>query len=115
MKDVLDVILLIIMFIGILALTYFVTQKMAMMSKKMYFNKNMQIIEVLQVGIGNYIYIIKIGESYHLFAGGQKQGLQYCGEIDENSINTQEVEQMSFGEQLTHLMKGKKVDVRDKE
>ena len=114
-KDIIDIILLIAIFIGILGLTYFVTQKMAMMSKKMNFNKNMEIIEVLQVGMGNYLYIIKIGEGYHLFSGGPKQHLTYCKEIDGTNFSIKEVPQMSFGEQLTHLMKGKKVDAHEKE
>nr|WP_302595211.1 flagellar biosynthetic protein FliO [uncultured Cellulosilyticum sp.] len=114
-KDIFDIILLLIVFAGILALTYYVTQKMAMMSKKMHFNKNMEIVEVLQVGGANYIYIIKVGNAYHLFAGGQKQGLNYCRQIDEKELQFKEVASVSFAEQLSHFVKGKKVEAHDEE
>ncbi len=110
MKDILDIILLLIIFAGILVLTYYVTQKMAIMNKKMNFNKNMEIVEVLQVNVGNYIYIIKVGDSYHLFTGGQKQGLNYCRQIEEKELQFKEVAAVSFAEQLSHFVKGKKVE-----
>lgn len=114
-KDIIDIIMLLIVFGGVLLLTYYVTQKMAMMSKKMNFNKNMEIIEVLQVGGGNHIYIIKVGESYHLFTGGQKQGLSYCKQIDEKELQLSEIASVSFAEQLSHFVKGKKVNEYDEE
>lgn len=114
-KDIIDIILLLVIFGGVLLLTYYVTQKMAIMSKKMNFNKNMEIIEVLQVGGGNYVYIIKIGEAYHIFTGGPKQGLNYCKQIDERELQLKEVVSVSFAEQLSHFVKGKKVDDHDKE
>lgn len=114
-EDILDIIMLLIVFAGVLWLTYYVTQKMAMMSKKMNFNKNMEIIEVLQVGNGNYIYIVKVGASYYLFTGGQKQGLTYCKQIDEKELQFNEMSSVSFAEQLSHFVKGKKVENHDEE
>ena len=109
-KDMLELVLLILIFVGILALTYFVTKKMATFNKRMAFNKNMEVIEVLQLMQGQYLYIVKVGNEYHLIGSTQKGSICYCTSLKEEQLNLEQVITKSFGEQLSHLMKGKQVD-----
>lgn len=109
-KDMLELVLLILIFMGILALTYFVTKKMATFNKRMAFNKNMEIIEVLQLMQGQYLYIVKIGDEYHLIGSTQKGGICYCSSLKEEQLNLEQAKIKPFGEQLSHFMKGKQVD-----
>lgn len=109
-KEMFELVLLILIFIGILALTYFVTKKMASFNKRMAFNKNMEIIEVLQLMQGQYLYIIKVGDEYHLIGSSQKGNMCYCTSLKSEQLDLEQVKAKSFSEQLSHLMKGKQVD-----
>lgn len=109
-KDMFELVLLILIFVGILALTYVVTKKMATFNKRMAFNKNMEIIEVLQLMQGQYLYIVKIGEAYHLIGSTQKGSICYCTSLEADQLNLEQVITKSFSEQLSHFMKGKQVD-----
>ena len=96
MDAVLELLMLIIIFIGILGLTYIVTKKMAMMNRRMHFNKNMEVVEVLQLAQGQYLYIIKVGETYHLIGSTQKGGICYCHSLEEQTLDLKEVEVKCF-------------------
>lgn len=109
MDAFLELIMLIGIFVGVLALTYFVTQKIAMMNKKMVFNKNMQIMEVLQVAQGQYLYIVKVGEAYHLIGSTQKGGMNYCTQLEGDKLQFDGTTPKSFQEQLSQFVKGKQV------
>ncbi len=113
--DLLELVLLVVIFLGILALAYFATRKMAMMNKRMAFNKNMEVIEVLQLTQGNYLYIIKVGKEYHLMGSTQKGNICYCQRIDEEQLDLEKVVQPSFEAYFKHFMKGKLVKENDKE
>lgn len=105
-----ELVLLIFIFIGILALTYFVTKKMATFNKQMAFNKNMEIIEVLQLMQGQYLYIVKVGTQYHLIGSTQKGSICYCTVLEKQQLDLNEVKVKTFSEQLGHFMKGKQVN-----
>lgn len=112
-RDFFEIMLLCVIFGGILFATYFVTKKMALINKKMQFNKNMQIIEVLQLSQGQYLYIIKIGEEYHLI-GGAKDNISYCTVLDKNILNLEPHEATPFHEYLNSFVKGKQVKDNEK-
>lgn len=107
-KAYLDIMMLILIFMGVLFLTYFVTKKMALFNKKMAYNKNMKVIEVLQLTQGQYLFIVLIGKDYHLL-GVAKESVNYCIKIDEKDLNLEVPEQKFFHDYLNHFMKGKQV------
>ncbi|WP_330389646.1 flagellar biosynthetic protein FliO [Cellulosilyticum sp. I15G10I2] len=106
--------MLIFIFIGVLLLTYFVTKKMAEFNKKVVSNKNMKVAEVLQLGQGQYLFIVKIGNEYHLI-GAAKESVNYCIKLDEDNLNFEVPEQKFFHEYLNQFMKGKRVNDHEKE
>lgn len=115
MHDVLELLLLILIFIGILGLCYFVTKKMAVISKGANRNKNMEIIEVLPLLQGHYLYIVKVGKSYHMVGVSAKGSITYCKEVNKEELKLEENQgSESFKEQLSEFMKGIQVKRNDK-
>ena len=82
---------------------------MGHMNKQMSYNKNMQIIEILPLMQGQYLYIVKVGEGYYLMACAQKGNITYLNEIDESQLNLEEIKSKSFQEHFSYFMKGKRV------
>ncbi len=114
MNDILQVLFLFITFLGVLALSYVVTRKIGSYNKKTFRNKKMQVIEVLSLNQGNYVYLVKAEDEYVLL-GSSKQGVNYITSIDikEKDIrdnikdNTGEIGETGFHKELIKLMKGK--------
>lgn len=106
-KQILELIFLCIIFVGVLALTYFATRKVGVLNKKLGFHKNMEIIEVLPLMQGQYLYIVKVGTCYYLIGCAQKGNMTYLKEIDSRELIFEDKENMSFQEQFMHFMKGK--------
>lgn len=109
LNEILELFCISIIFIGVLGLTYWVTKKLGTMNKQMNFNKNMQIVEILSLMQGQYLYIIKIGTAYYLIGCSQKGNITYLKEVEESQLNLEEVRSKSFQEHFIHFMKGKQV------
>ena len=109
LNEILELLCVSAIFIGVLSLTYWVTKKLGAMNKQMSFNKNMQIIEILPLMQGQYLYIVKVGSEYHLMGCSQKGNITYLKAIDENQLNLEEVKSKSFQEHFIHFMKRKQV------
>lgn len=109
-KEILELIVLAAIFIGVLGLTYFVTKKLGSMNKQMSFNKNMQIVEVISLMQGQYLYIVKVGGTYQLIGCSQKGTMTYLKEIDPAGIQFEEIKNMPFQESFRNIMKGKQHD-----
>ena len=114
-KDMFELVLLILIFLGILALTYYITKKMALLNKRMAHNKNMEVVEMLQIVQGQYLCIVKIGRAYHLIGSSQKGNICYCTNLNEEELNLEPVIEKSFSEQLSHFMKGRQVNEHENE
>ena len=106
-KDILELGVLILIFIGVLGLTYLVTKKIALLNNSFNYNKNMKIIETIQISQGQYLYIIEVGNEYHLIGSSHKGNICYCTNIDGEKLNLEEHITPNFKEQLSILMKGK--------
>lgn len=109
LKEIFELVFLIVVFVGVLWLTYFVTRTVGMSNKKNSFNKNMEIIEVLSLMQGQYLYIVKVGEGYYLMGCTQKGNIAYLKELAKEELNLEEKGVASFQEQFMHFMKGKQV------
>ena len=81
LASILDIILLLGIFAGVLGLTYGVTKKLAVIKQGDTKTKYMHIVEILPVAMGQAIYIIQIGEAYHVFTG-TKERLEYAYALD---------------------------------
>lgn len=83
MKEVFS---LIIVFIFVIGLAYFTTKKLGTLGNMRAQGKNMKILETLQVGMGQYIHLVQVGEK--MFAMSvSKEGSRYLCEVDSGSID----------------------------
>lgn len=109
LEQIIELCFISVIFIGVLWLTYFVTKKIGMFNKGRSFHKNMEIVEVLPLMQGQYLYIVKVGEAYYLIGCAQKGNITYLNEIEAEKLDLQEVQSTSFQTQFLQLMKGKRV------
>ena len=107
LTEMMELIFICIVFVGVLWLTYFVTKKIGMVNKGINSGKNMEIVEVLPLMQGQYLYIVKVGESYYLMGCAQKGNITYLKELDEQQIKVKENTGACFQEQFMYFMKGK--------
>jgi flagellar protein FliO/FliZ len=63
----------ILIFLFVLALTYFVTKWLGGAQKSKMHNKNLSLVESLQIGTGKCVQIIKAGEVYLVIAVGKEE------------------------------------------
>ena len=75
----------IVIFLFVLALTYFVTKWLGGVQKSSMHNKNLQLLESLQISNGKYIHIIKAGEKYRVVAVG-KEEVSLLAELTEEQL-----------------------------
>lgn len=106
MKAIIEIITLLVIFIGILILAYVGTKKIANLKQGGALRKNLQLVEVLPLAAGQYLYIIKIGQEYHLFSG-TKETIRYCFKVDEENLNFSNSEVAPFNEYLKKFTKMK--------
>lgn len=108
--QILEILFLVIVFVLVLGLTYVVTRSIGVMNRKRYFNKNMEIIEVLALSPGQQLCIVKVGTMYYLLSVTQKSQITYLAKLDEEQLDLSEKHEISFQEQLLQKMKGKRDD-----
>lgn len=106
MEAIIEIITLLVIFIGILVLAYIGTKKIADIKQGGALRKNLQIVEVLPLATGQYLYIVKIGQEYHLFSG-TKEMISHCFKIDEENLDLSYSEIAPFNEYLKKFMKMK--------
>jgi flagellar protein FliO/FliZ len=94
-KAVFDIIVLLALFVGVLYLAHFLTKRIGKASELMVNNRNMKLIEVMCLSQGQYLYIVRIGEKYHLFSGS-KENIRYCMELDKEMITMPDKNEKSF-------------------
>lgn len=109
LQDIIELIVVLIIFLGVLGASYFVTKKLATFNRKMGANKNMEIIEVLPLMQGQYLYIVKVTNRYFVIGCSQKGNITYINEIEESELILNKESAVSFQEQFMHIMKGKQV------
>lgn len=88
-KSVLRLITLIILFIIVLAVTYYVTRWVGGYQKEKYSKGNIQIIEARQLGQNKFIYVAKIGSDYFALSSG-KENFSVIGKLDPEGLSLPE-------------------------
>lgn len=78
-----------IIFIGVLALTYFTTRWIATYQKGKMMSGNIQVLETLKITQNKYIQIVRVGNHYYAIAIG-KDTMTLLGELSEDEIHIQE-------------------------
>ncbi len=78
-----------LIFVGVLALTYFTTRWVASYQKGKMMSGNIQVLETFKITQNKYIQIVRIGEHYYAIAIG-KDDITMLGELKEEEIHIQE-------------------------
>lgn len=78
-----------IIFIGVLALTYFTTRWVATYQKGKMMSGNIHVLETFKITQNKYIQIVRIGEHYYAIAIG-KDEITMLGELREDEIHIPE-------------------------
>ncbi len=92
-----------IIFVGVLALTYFTTRWVASYQKGKMMSGNIQVLETFKITQNKYIQLVRIGEHYYAIAIG-KDNITMLGELKEDEIHISEdngvLPQMNFKQLL---------------
>lgn len=78
-----------IIFVGVLALTYFTTKWIATYQKGKMMSGNIQVLETLKITQNKYIQIVRVGDHFYAIAIG-KDSMTLLGELCEEEIHIQE-------------------------
>ncbi|OON98001.1 MAG: hypothetical protein ATN36_00265 [Epulopiscium sp. Nele67-Bin005] len=111
-----EVIFLLGSFVFILGATYFTTKKIAQIKLGNYGGqRNMQFVEALPLAANQFVYIVKIGDEYHLFCSS-KEVLNYGAKIEGLDINlNSENTTTTFSENIANAIKSTKVNLQKEE
>ena len=112
LKELIELLGVFVIFIGVMGIAYWMSKKIGMMNKEISFHKNMKVVEILPLMQGQYLYIVKVGTTYHLMGCSQKGNMVYLKEVDEAQLNLDEIKNKSFQEHFVHFMK-RKQEVED--
>lgn len=85
MRGVLDLILLLLIFAGIIFMAYWTSKMAAKLQANTMAKGNMEIIETMRVQNNKFVQIIKIGEKYVAIGVG-KDEITFLTELDETEI-----------------------------
>lgn len=81
-----------VIFLAVLALTYFSTKWIATYQKGKMFSSNITVIETFKITTNKYIQIVRIGEKYYAIAIG-KDEITLLGELKEEELKISDVPQ----------------------
>ena len=110
-SNLLQLFMLIIVFVFILAATYFTTKWIARSGMIRNHARNIAVKETFKIATGKYIQIIRIGSKYYAI-GVSKDQISFLTALDENQLDFQTAEmtntKLSFKEMIEKMSAGKK-------
>ena len=93
-ESFLQLIFVLIVFVGVLAVTYYVTKWIAGYQKTQGFNKNLEIIEAIKISSNKYVQIIRAGEDRYFVIAIGKDEVVPLGEISASQLKEIEGQDM---------------------
>ena len=85
-ESFLQLIFVLIVFVGVLAVTYYVTKWIAGYQKTQCFNKNIEIIEEIKISSNKYVQIIRAGQDRYFLIAIGKDEVVPLGEISSDQL-----------------------------
>lgn len=85
MSSVVQLITIFILFLGVLAVTYFTTRWIANYEKGKLVNRNIEVVETCKLTSNKYVQIIRAGNKYLVIALG-KDSITMLSELDAGQI-----------------------------
>lgn len=89
-ESLLQFFVLLLVFIFVLAITYFTTRWIAKYQQGQVSNRNIQVVETYKITTNKYIQIIKVANKYMAIAVS-KDNITYLSELDENELEGKEL------------------------
>ena len=96
-EDFLKLFVAVLIFAGVLALTYFTTRYIARIQRTRYVNGNISVLECQQLAVNKNLYLVKIGEEYYALATG-KDTVSVIGKVDSSGLKLPEENPDNTGE-----------------
>ena len=97
-----------LIFVFVLAITYYVTKWIAGYQKQHNFQKNMRVVETMKLTTNKYIQIIEVGETY-LVIGIGKDEVTMLAQLTREQLNDVSLEDtvkyQNTGESFSNIMK----------
>lgn len=84
-EDFLKLLASLLIFAGVLALTYFTTRYIAKLQRTRLTDGNISVIECQQLAANKNLYLVKIGEEYYALATG-KDTVSVIGKVDSSGL-----------------------------
>lgn len=100
LNELLQLFFVTLIFIGVVALSYYSTQKIAKLNKRMRYHSNLEVIEGMPLIQGHSLYIIKAGKKYFLIGCSQKGSMTYVGQLEETELILEKEKEGIFQDQL---------------
>ncbi len=85
-ENIFQLIFVLIVFIGVLALTTFVTKWVASYQKNQGLNRNLEIIEAIRLTNNKYVEIVRAGEDRYFVVAVGKDEVTLLGEISSEQL-----------------------------
>ncbi|MCR5640392.1 MAG: flagellar biosynthetic protein FliO [Lachnospiraceae bacterium] len=88
-----EFIVVLIIFVGVLVLTYYTTRFIANYQKAHTFNKNIEIIETARVANNKYIQVVRVGKEDYFVIGVGKDEIAPIGQVrgEDLDLSTEDV------------------------
>ncbi len=95
-ENIFQLIFVLFVFVGIIAMTYFVTRWIAGYQKTQGRNRNLEIVEAIRVTNNRYVQIIRAGEDRYFVIAVGKDEINLLGELSSSELK-------ELGEQQNEL------------
>ncbi len=83
-----QLIVVLIIFVGVLVLTYYTTKWIANYQKGRTRGRNLEIVETLPISTSKYIQLVKVGKSSYFLIGVGKDEITSLGRVEEDDLDT---------------------------
>ena len=103
MNGVAQFVTVLLIFVGVLFLTYFSTRWIASYQKGRMYSSNISVVETFKISANKFIQIVRIGERYFAIAVG-KDEVTLLGELKEDELTLQEVMQLTPAEEFRNIL-----------
>ena len=81
-----QLLVVLIIFVGVLVLTYYTTKWVANYQKTRTHGKNLEIIETMPISTNKYLQLIKVGKSSYFLIGVGKDEITSLGRVEEDDL-----------------------------
>ncbi len=119
-EDFLKLLVSLLIFAGVLALTYFTTRYIAKLQRTRYTDGNISVVECQSLAANKNLYLVKIGEEYYTLATG-KDTVSVIGKVDSSGLKLPEenpeadAEKRDHKESFQQMLERFKLKKQDKE